>query len=1029
MDRGLKVLDACTPDVLLQKVMEFLTETKRLLDNMDRLMTFAPSGCRVAESALAKLDQNGRLEGHAVWTARPEEKADAEKRFLGEILPAALEKVGDGGGEQAACQADTDGCGSAPARSFLIHPLRMEGHLNGIFLAGRSKENGPWTPALQTALRPFLTLVELVTSNRRLLRDYTLQNWVFNEMMDNMSVNIYVTDVDTDEILFMNKTMKETFHLEQPEKKTCWKTLQKGMSHRCAFCPVEKLMRGEKSLIWEETNSITGRIYENYDSLMRWIDGRIVHFQQSVDITERKLLTKAASYDELTDLLNRRAGKEALARLLREAEEAGKVITICMVDIDGLKIINDTYGHAEGDRLLAEAARVLQENIAEDEYAFRLGGDEFVLVLRMDEESAAERMEAVARSMREIPRWSKRNLPVTFSYGLLEVWPGSGQSPDNLLNGVDEKMYRQKRRRHIELAQRQHAMQTISGEQTQAFDYDKEHLHDALIKSTDDYIYVCNMKTNTFRYPPAMVEEFGLPAEIISNAAVVWGAKVHEQDRQAFLESNQEIADGRTDCHSVEYRAKNRHGEWVWLRCRGHLERDEQGRPQLFAGMITNLGRHNKVDHLTGLMNKFAFETEVQRLLETAPEQPLGLMMLGLDEFRHINDLYDRLFGDEVIRIISQKMQTMLPATATLYRLDGDEFGVIFRGGSREAVRRFYGNVQEALDHQQVYEDKKYYCTISGGCAFSPENGSGYLQLIKYANYSLEYAKSKGKNRMYFFSDKILEHKERSLELTELLRESVDNGFRGFELYYQPQVYASDGRLRGMEVLCRWKCERFGPVPPSEFIPLLEESGMILTAGKWIFEETVKTCARWHAAGAPPFTASVNLSCLQIEDSDFLNFMEETLRQYRIPASMMEVELTESYIASNIETLAESFRRIRRMGLSIAMDDFGTGYSSLGILKLSPADVVKIDRTFVKGILTSTFDATFIRFIVELCHDVGIRVCLEGVETAEEYALLRSMQPDYIQGFYFGRPMPAADFEGHFLFEKTGKDVKKDENW
>ena len=129
----MKVLDACTPDVLLQKVMEFLTETKRLLDNMDRLMTFAPSGCRVAESALAKLDQNGRLEGHAVWTARPEEKADAEKRFLGEILPAALEKVGDGGGEQAACQADTDGCGSAPARSFLIHPLRMEGHLNGIF--------------------------------------------------------------------------------------------------------------------------------------------------------------------------------------------------------------------------------------------------------------------------------------------------------------------------------------------------------------------------------------------------------------------------------------------------------------------------------------------------------------------------------------------------------------------------------------------------------------------------------------------------------------------------------------------------------------------------------------------------------------------------------------------------------------------------------------------------------------------------------------------------------------------------------
>lgn len=167
-------------------------------------------------------------------------------------------------------------------------------------------------------------------------------------------------------------------------------------------------------------------------------------------------------------------------------------------------------------------------------------------------------------------------------------------------------------------------------------------------------------------------------------------------------------------------------------------------------------------------------------------------------------------------------------------------------------MRRFYGNVQEALDHQQVYEDKKYYCTISGGCAFSPENGSGYLQLIKYANYSLEYAKSKGKNRMYFFSDKILEHKERSLELTELLRRAWTMDSGALSCINQPQVYASDGRLRGWRRFAGGNARDSVRVPPSEFIPLLEESGMILTAGKWIFEETVKTCARWHAAGAPP---------------------------------------------------------------------------------------------------------------------------------------------------------------------------------
>ncbi len=156
------------------------------------------------------------------------------------------------------------------------------------------------------------------------------------------------------------------------------------------------------------------------------------------------------------------------------------------------------------------------------------------------------------------------------------------------------------------------------------------------MRSTDDYIYVCNMKTNTFRYTKAMVEEFDLPGEIIENAAAIWEEKVHEHDRGAFLESNQDVADGRTNSHCVEYRAKNRKGEWVWLRCRGYLERDANGEPSLFAGIITNLGKKNRIDHMTGIFNKLEFEEEVKRAIEA--KVGMGMMVLGMDDFKHVNE-------------------------------------------------------------------------------------------------------------------------------------------------------------------------------------------------------------------------------------------------------------------------------------------------------------------------------------------------------------------------------------------------------
>ena len=877
---------------------------------------------------------------------------------------------------------------------------------------------GAWTQDDLAVLPDARRLLELTLGWRDWSRACAFQNWALNEVADSMSSGLYVTDVDTDEILFMNQAMRRMFGADDPVGKPCWQVLQKGLKHRCNFCPIPLLQEqggDAPSCIWEETNTRNGRIYENHDSLMTWLDGRRVHIQQSMDVTEARLLYQAATLDDLTGLLNRRAGRKALAALLERQRRAGEACTLCMLDIDGLKRFNEQHGHRTGDALMVSVAAALRENTGAEDCVFRVGGDEFLAAFAgLTLGQAARKMEAVQAALdREGARAGLPGAP-SFCCGLLELPPGNALSAAEALGAVDEKLYEQKRTAHIRRAEGLLKQAGPGGIAPEDFQFDKERLYEALIRSTDDYIYVSDMKTGTFRYPPSMVEEFDLPAQVIPNAAAVWGAKVHPGDKAAFLESNQMISDGRSDSHCVEYRAQNRKGEWVWLRCRGHLERDAQGEPSLFAGIITNLGKRSRVDHLTGLLNKFEFEDQLSRVLAKTEQASFSILLFGIDGLKHINSLYDRGFGDEVIRIAAQKLQSMQPANSYLYRLDGDEFGVLVRGDDRACAESFYRRVQAAFRHQQTYDGKKFSCTLSCGCVFSPADGASSRDLVKYAHFAMEHAKQQGKNQLCFFSRDLLARRERLLDLNELLRESVENGFQGFELYYQPIILGDGTALQGAEALCRWRCDKYGPVSPVEFIPLLEESGLILPVGRWIFRTAAETCARWQRQ-MPCFMMGINLSNLQLEDPTFIGYMEETLQKSGANPSNVVVELTESYLASNVAALEEYLGRLRAMRVKISMDDFGTGYSSLGVLKQYPIDVVKIDRTFVKGVQASAFDSAFIQFVVDLCQKLGIQVCLEGVETAEELAVVQPMHLNYYQGFFFGRPISAPEFEARFL--------------
>ncbi len=834
--------------------------------------------------------------------------------------------------------------------------------------------------------------------------------------LDGLNTNVYITDTVTNRIVYMNGNMKRVFGLSDPEGRVCWEVLQEGMEGQCPFCRIRylKALDGERSCVWDEMNTRTGRTYKNFDCLVRW-EGRDYYVQNSIDVTEYRKLTEEAGIDELTRMMNRRAGKAMMQTVLDRAREQKRQLAVVLLDINGLKRVNDLYGHSEGDRLLRYASAILQPYLKKHDLMFRLSGDEFVLIFfGEDKNGAGQRMVQAQKAMEAQRAQNGIFYEASFSFGAVEAYPEDSYTADELIGQADRSMYLDKRSYHISRSKERLQESGSGAGDVNRFVYDRDHLFDALSASTDDYIFIGNLKTGNFRYSPHMVEEFGLPGEVVENAAAFWGDIIHPDDEQYFLESNQEIADGREEYHNIEYRARNARGSWVWLRCRGRMIRDEDGVPEMFAGMITNLGKRNQIDHMTGLYNRFEFEGNIKRYMMDERVGSLGIMILDMDAFKNINDLYDRSFGDEVLRLTGQKISAVLPGDAGVYRLDGDEFGIIVLDGDQEQCADIYNRIQYQFTRQQEYAGRKFFCTVSAGFAFYPQDADNYLELLKYANYSLEHSKMLGKNRGTVFSKNILWEKERSLKLAELLRESIDRGFAGFSVCYQPQVQAQSGGLYGAEALSRWHCSEFGDVSPVEFIPILEQIGLIGRLGEWVFRNAVRQCGQWRRF-YPDFTVSVNLSYMELMERDLFPVIRDTLEEFALPPANVTLELTESCVVKADKQINCMLNKFRGAGIKIAMDDFGTGYSSLYSLKSIPADVVKIDRSFVTGITEEGFNATLIRSVAQLCQDVGMYVCVEGVETREEYRAVKGMGVELIQGYYFGRPMLPEQFGEKYM--------------
>ena len=416
-------------------------------------------------------------------------------------------------------------------------------------------------------------------------------------------------------------------------------------------------------------------------------------------------------------------------------------------------------------------------------------------------------------------------------------------------------------------------------------------------------------------------------------------------------------------------------------------------------------------DTITGLPNRSLFQESLARAVGQAREQQgtLALLFIDLDRFKDVNDTLGHALGDELLRQFSQRLAGCVRDRDTIGRLGGDEFALILANPDQHDVEAAAGQLRAALQPRFALPGHELAVSASIGIAMYPADAADAPTLLKYADTAMYRAKEAGRDTYRFFTPEMNARAQRRLELENALRRAVEHG--EFELYYQPKADIRSGHITGAEALLRWNRPGVGLVSPAEFIPLLEETGLIVQVGAWVIDTVCSQLARWSATMPAPPVVAVNVSARQFADGQLEARIDAALAASGIHADRLALEITEGALMRDVERSVETLRALKRRGMQIAIDDFGTGYSSLAYLKKFPIDTLKIDIAFIRDVTTNPDDAAIVRAIIAMAHSLGMEVVAEGVETEAQLAHLRRQRCDQLQGYYFSRPLPVAEFE------------------
>lgn len=544
----------------------------------------------------------------------------------------------------------------------------------------------------------------------------------------------------------------------------------------------------------------------------------------------------------------------------------------------------------------------------------------------------------------------------------------------------------------------------------------KNKLFDLFSAASDDiYIYVCDMKRDYSRWSKNTIRVFGVDEYVYNNGAV-WMEHIHPDDRDAYLADIQAVFSGKKARHECEYRAKTKDGSYIWLKCSGVVQRDENGEPAVFAGMMMRLDAHTRYDPVTHLRMATYENDFVKEHLNSG--KPSVAILLGVDGFRQIVNNYGFDFGDAVLFQIGQKLATLCtmeekqPCAAA--RFVKDEFAIFLTDHTQKEGETFFRKVKKVIQDME-FDGRSIDISISAGGLLLDENGEYYNTLVVKGEHALEYAKEHNRGDIVFYNDDIEREHSRRIQIRNALAYSINHDFEGFELYFQPIVAKGSHRMSGCETLLRWKYGTDRGIRMDETIDELEKSGYIAQVGDWVLETCLKQIKNWQAEKGE-FTVSINTSAIQFKDVAFVKRIIEMVRRYEVDPSRLVIELTESASVENVDQLAASFEELRDAGIRVSLDDFGTEYSSLTLLRDLPVDEVKIDQSFILQLNhQEKRDAAIVESTIELCNKLGILVVVEGLETRETIDFVENYDINSMQGFYFARPMPVNEFEDHIL--------------
>ncbi len=430
---------------------------------------------------------------------------------------------------------------------------------------------------------------------------------------------------------------------------------------------------------------------------------------------------------------------------------------------------------------------------------------------------------------------------------------------------------------------------------------------------------------------------------------------------------------------------------------------------------------HN--DFLTGLYNRMKCEIDLRKVIRRTEKAGLkgAVLFIDLDDFKHINDGLGHQYGDILLQQIAAGLTGIPGLRGHCYRMGGDEFIIIIGPELYDELGKMVAYIKTLFNKPWYLMETEYFCTMSMGIAVFPDNSVDVHEITRMADVAMYEAKRSGKNGYAYYSSEVENSTAKRLDIENNMRQAVSTGIDEFVVFYQPVVNVNTQMCTSCEALVRWDSKALGFMGPGEFIPLAEYLGLITSIGDYVLEEACRRCKLWNDNGHPDFYINVNLSVVQLLQKNVVENIKRILDKTGVNPKNIVLEITESFAINDMQRVMDIITGLKKLGPRIALDDFGTGYSSLNYIKQLPLDIIKVDKTFIDDIIEDDYAQAFVKLIVDLSKTIGTKIVVEGVEHKEQFELLKSLGVDYIQGYYFGKPVPANIFEEKNLEGRLGE--------